>query len=171
MTQESWASIREAIETRNFVGWQGIPKGCTAQNLFDDVPDDLSDRPVRRLGDDVRSAKFVLLELEGYYRPMVSFREGQFILFDAMNPELAQGFAPLRDDLGEPAARLDWYYGTLEIPDGEWVFPERGITVFLNTTADKALHIALYRPTMLKKYRKRLRPVLRKRLRPMRGFG
>jgi hypothetical protein len=161
-------SIRQSIETRNFLDWRGLPQGCTAQDLFSNIPEDLSDRPVRPLGSDFSSATFVLLELAGYYRPMASFRNNQLILFDAMNPELAGGFPPLHQDLGEPATRLDWHYGTLSIPTGEWVYPERGITVFLNTTADKALHIALYHPTTLSEYQRHLRPHLQKHIRPLR---
>lgn len=171
MTKNNCAAIRKAIETRNFLGWQGLPAECTAKELFDNIPDDLSDRPTRSLGDDFQSATFVPVELEGYYRPMANFRQGQLVLFDGMNPDLAGGFAPLHKDLGEPAARLDWYYGTLEIRAGEWVYPERGITVFLNTTADKALHIALYHSTTLAEYNRILRPHLKKKLRPSGQFG
>ncbi|MBD2198158.1 MULTISPECIES: hypothetical protein [Calothrix] len=161
-------SIRQSIETRNFLGWRGLPAECTAQDLFTNIPTDLSDRPVRPLGSDFNQAIFVLLELPGYYRPMASFRHNQLIMFDAMNPDLAGGFAPLHQDLGEPATRLDWHYGTLSIPTGEWVYPERGITVFLNTTADKALHIAVYQPTTLSEYERNLRPHLQKQVRPLR---
>jgi len=168
MTQENCKQIRQAIETQNFLGWHGLAPECTAQELFSNIPSDLTDKPVRPLGDDFSPAVFVLLELAGYYRPMASFRDRQLILFDAMNPELAGGFAPLHTDLGEPAARLDWHYGTLSIPTGEWVYPNRGITVFLNTTADKALHIALYQPTRLSEYQRALRPHLQKQIRPLR---
>jgi hypothetical protein len=114
---------------------------------------------------------FVLLDITGYYRPTASIRDNKLVLFDGMNPELLGGFARLRDDLGEPVARLDWFYGTLEIPNGEWVYPERGITIFLNTLADKVLHIAVYRCTDLGNYVSTLRPNLRKELRPLNRFN
>jgi hypothetical protein len=168
MTQQNCQQIRQAIETRNFLGWQGLSPECTDRELFPNISSDLTDRPVRMLGNDFSPAVFVITELTGYYRPMVSFRDRQSILFDGMNPELAGGFAPLHQDLGEPADRLDWYYGTLPISGGEWVYPSRGITVFLNTTADKALHIALYRSTTLSEYQSKLRPHLQKKQRPLR---
>ena len=168
MIQNNCQSIRKSIETRNFLDWHGLPQECTAQQLFPNILEDLTDRPVRPLGDDFSPAKFVLLELAGYYRAMASFREDQLILFDAMNPDLPGGFLPLHKELGEPATRLDWHYGTLSIPTGEWIYPERGITIFLNTTSDKALHIALYQPTTLLKYQRSLRPHLQKHVRPLR---
>jgi hypothetical protein len=64
-------------------------------------------------------------------------------------PELEGGAAPLIADLGLPATRLDGDYGTLPIAQGEWPYPLRGVTLFLNTTSDKVLHLALYQPTTL----------------------
>lgn len=167
---DACAKARKAIQTREFVGWQGFPPHCTASDLFANLPhlpSDPADRPVRPLGENFQRAVFQVLDLPGYYRPTVSFRDDALVMFDAMNPDLALGFAPLEADLGAPAARLDWYYGTLEMPGGEWVFPARGITVFLNSTFDRALHLALYHPTSLATYLADLRPHLRKHVRPI----
>jgi hypothetical protein len=46
------------------------------------------------------------------------------------------------------------------------VYPSRGATLFLNTTADTALHVALFRPMTCEQYRRMLRPHLGKTLRP-----
>ena len=66
MTTTPCAQIRNAIETRNFQGWKGLPDSCQANQLFDNMPSDLSERPRRRLGS--RSAVWVLVQLDGYYR-------------------------------------------------------------------------------------------------------
>ena len=164
------ANARRAIQTRDFISWRGFPSDCTATDLFPTLPalpSDPAERPVRPLGEDFQPAVFQVLDLPGYYRPTVSFRDDKLVLFDAMNPDITGGFAPLEADLGAPAARLDWYYGTLEMPAGEWIYPARGITVFLNSTFDRVLHIALYHPTTLDAYRADLRPHLRKRMRPL----
>ena len=97
---------------------------------------------------------------------MANFRDGALILVDGMTPELDGGAGPLLADLGTPATRLDWDFGTLPISQGEWPYPERGITLFLNTTSDKVLHLALYAPT-LDAYLGSLRPPLAKRPLPM----
>ena len=167
MSDKNIDAVRMAIETRDFVGWNGLPDACAPGDLFDDFPDELSDRPTRPLGESFSPAVFVLLKLDGYYRPTASVLENELVLFDGMNPELPGGFQRLFDELGAPAARSDWFHGTLEIPNGEWVYPERGITVFLNSSADKALHIAVYHPTHLENYFRTLRPHLRKEERPM----
>jgi len=108
-----------------------------------------------------------VLDLPGWYRPMANFRDGGLILVDGMTPELDGGADPLLADLGTPATRLDGDFGTLPISQGEWLYPEHGITLFLNTTSDKVLHLALYAPTTLDVYLGSLRPPLAKRPLPM----
>jgi hypothetical protein len=169
MTIDACQAAARAIRERQFVGWRGLPGGCTPAALVPGLPDplpELADQPARRLGSDASSAAFVVLELPGWYRPMASFRGGSVVLVDGMTPELAGGAAPLLADLGAPAAKLDWDYGTLPIAHGEWPYPERGVTLFLNTTSDKVLHMALYVPTTLEVYLRTLRPPLAKRPAP-----
>ncbi len=168
MSKKNFETIYKAIETRDFVGWHGLPDLCNPGELFDNFPADLSKKATRPLGKSFKPAVSVTLDIAGYYRPTANMRDDVLILFDGMNPELAGGFARLHADLGEPAARLDWFYGTLEMPTGEWVYPERGITVFLDTEADKALHIALYPCADLDAYISTLRPDLQTRRLPRR---
>ena len=77
------------------------------------------------------------------------------------------GRSPIGQPFGSPAAQLDWYYGTLPIPGGEWVYPDRGITLFFSMETGKVLHLAVYHPTTLADYRSSLRPNLRKTMRPI----
>jgi hypothetical protein len=79
-----------------------------------------------------------------------------------MNPQAELGAL----GLGEPEERLDYAHGTLPVDAGEWVFAARGITLFVNTTAETLLHVALYAPTTAAGYRAALRPHLGKTLRP-----
>lgn len=163
MGEPDCGAAREAIARCAFVGWRGLPAGCPTDALLPGLPAAPAEaRPVRHLGAELRPATFVLLDLAPYYRPMASFEGRRLVLVDGMNPELDGGLAPLLADLGAPAQRLDWFYGTLAIPRGEWIFPERGITLFLNTDADEALHVALYHPASAAEYLRALRPNLRK---------
>ncbi len=167
-SEQNCQIIRKAIETRNFIGWKGLPSTCTAKDLFNNIPKDLSDEPVRPLGSTFIDSTFVPLSLTGYYMPKVSFRDDQLILFDGIILNLAGDFDMLHKDLGEPSARLDSYDGILTISNGEWIYPERGITVFINIRGDKVRHVSLYRPTTLEEYKKTLRLHLQKRYRPLR---
>ncbi len=170
MTTDACQTAAHAIQVRHFIGWRGFPTGCAPTALVPGLPDPLPDlgaQPSRRLGSDASSAAFVLLDLPGWYRPMASFRAGALVLVDGMTPELDGGATALLADLGAPATKLDWDYGTLPIAQGERPYPERGITLFLNTTSDKVLHLALYQPTTLELYLRSLRPPLAKRPTPM----
>jgi len=163
------STTKKRLAARDFVGWRGIPANCDAADLFGSPPADLASRPRRNLGDEFVPAQLWLLDLPGYYRPIASLVDGRLVLFDGMNPELAGPFAALRDDLGTPAGRLDWERGTLTISGGEWVYPERGITLFVDPdAANTALHVAVYHATTLDVYRRTLRPHLGKRLLPKR---
>lgn len=148
---------KQAIETRRFVGWSGLPAGCTPDAMFG-VPFEEEEWPTRMLGK--RSTRWVQVEVAGYYSPTVSVRDGVVVLFDGMNPDLDGGWAPLAADLGEPEAKLDWYRDTLLMTGGEWVYPARGITIFGRAAGNAALHVAVYTPTTLAEYEASLRPDL-----------
>lgn len=86
MTPKTCAEARTAIETRRFVG------------------------PERTLGG--VPTRWRILETPGYYRPIVSVRDGVVVLFDGMNPELVYAATTLqtyqktlRPKLGKKAHR------------------------------------------------------------------
>jgi hypothetical protein len=158
---------RERIARVSFVGWAGLPPGCRPGDLFERFPrEDPADWPRRPLGEDYEPVAFAQLDLARYYRPAANLRDGALVLFDGMNPQLDGGLEPLLADLGAPAVRLDYAHGTLGVGSGELVFCDRGITLFVNTTGDTALHVALYHVTTVDDYRRRLRLHLGKTLRP-----
>lgn len=146
---------RMAIETRRFLGWSGLPADCSTDAMFGVtfVPDDW---PERMLG--TEATRWHILDTPGYYRPMVSARNGIVVLFDGMNPELDGGWARLAKDLGEPETKLEWMDSGVSTPAGEWVYPARGITVFLDTQTNTPRHLAVYAPSTLDVYERALRP-------------
>ena len=160
------ADARDRITRVELVRWPGLPSGCRPSELFPELSDDTSQWAVRPLGGEYERAAFAVVDLPGYYRPTVSVRDGAVVMFDGMNPRLAGGLEPLVSDLGDPEARLDYRHGTLSVERGEWVYPSRGATLFVNTTADAALHVALFRPMTCEQYLRLLRPHLGKTLRP-----
>ena len=162
------AAAHARIGAVDLLGWDGLPRGCAPHELFGDLSDDTSAWAQRPLGEEFERAAFAVLDLPGYYRPTVSVREGAVVLFDGMNPKLRGGFARLASDLGAPPVRRGYSHGTLAIADGEWIYATRGLTLFVNTTAETALHVALYAPTTTEAYVSDLRPHLGKTLRPKR---
>jgi hypothetical protein len=154
-------AARKAIESRQLRGWTGLPAGCAPAALLG-VPLDTT-WGQRRLGSGHGPVQSRLLELEGYYRPMASVRDGAVVMFDAMNPDLDGGWAALAADLGAPEATHDWVYGTVPMAGGERIYAKRGITVYINRDGDDILHVALYAPTTPDAYARDLRPDLQKK--------
>lgn len=156
----------EQIRQLDFEIWDGLPVDCQLKELINLESIDVREYPIRHLGKKMVEVHSVLLDLPGYYRPTVNLRNGKVVMFDAMNPVMTGNLETLKAHLGKPALTLDWHYGTLPLEKGEWVFPDKGITLFLNSTFDKVLHIALYHATSSRDYLNKLRPNLKKTLLP-----
>jgi hypothetical protein len=158
----------QQIQNLDFHSWTGLPADCDWTELTGPLPSDWSEIAQRSLGSEFREAKMIMLPIQGYYRPSMSFVDGKAVLFEAMAPEFPEGGdAALIAEMGSPAARLDWDFGTLPCPASEFVYPKRGITLFLGDDLKKVLHVALYAATSLEEYNRVLRPRLGKTLRPM----
>jgi hypothetical protein len=155
MTQDPCAAARQSIEQRRFIGWRGLPAGCTPDALVGVAFDD--SWGVARLGEDLDEARQAVLHIKGYYRPMAFVRGGKVEAFDGMNPELDGDWAALAADLGEPDGKLDFVHGTTAMPGGERVYAQKGITVFLNPSNNFVVYVTLYAPTTLDGYVKKLR--------------
>lgn len=164
--KQACLEARSAIEARRFNRWQGLPAGCTADELFG-LPLD-SSWGEASLGENFGLTRRRLLNIAGYYRPMAYVRDGAMALFDAMNPVLDGGWAALAADLGTPDAQLDWVHGTLAMPGGERTYASRGITIFLNPENDFVVHVSVYVPTSVDGYVQRLRLNRLKRALPAR---
>ena len=96
---------------------------------------------------------------------------GELLLVDAPHPDLPGKLDGLLAALGPPPERLDSYLGTLLIENSEWVYPERGLTVFVNPANRRLLRIAVYRPVSLSGYRENLRLNLKRVRLPLRRHG
>lgn len=107
--------------------------------------------------------------IEGYDKPVRIWLDGdQVLLIDAEYPELATGGVPaLIEAIGPPQAKLDAFLGTFMIPESEWVYAERGLTLYINPENNIPLRLAVYPPTTLDGYRERLRMDLQMRRLPM----
>ena len=60
--------------------------------------------------------------------------------------------------LGRPAAKLDAFFD-IKMKKSEWVYPERGLTLYVNPENHVLLSAVGYAPTTLKNYLRTLRPI------------
>jgi hypothetical protein len=161
VTMMTCEEARHAIVMRRFVGWRGLPSGCSPTVLFGAALDD--SWGALPLGASREPARSRLLELAGYYRPLAYVRDDVPLAFDAMSPQLENDWQALAQDLGEPDATLDWVFGTVVMPGGERIYARHGITVFLNPETEAVVYVTLYGSTTVDTYLKMLRPPREKR--------
>ncbi len=64
---------------------------------------------------------------------------------------------PLLTKLGAPAAKLDARSGGVLLKGSEWVYPDRGLTLFVEPYNHAPLRVAVYPRTTLQEYRKKFR--------------
>lgn len=155
---------RSSIISARFLGWTGLPSGCTSEALFGVALD--STWGELRLGQHSIPTSSRLLDLPGYYRPLAFSRNGVVVLFDGTNPSLSTGWGDLSADLGRPSATLDWVHGTIAMRAGELVYAKRGIAVCLNPENLFVIHVSLFVPTTLEDYVNHLRIDRRKKALP-----
>ena len=60
--------------------------------------------------------------------------------------------------LGRPAAKLDAFFD-VKMKKIEWVYPDRGLTLYVEPHKHALLSVVGYAPTTLKNYRRNLRPI------------
>src|SRR4030095_1355848 len=161
---ETCQSITKKIIAREFLNWHGLPESCTPESMFNLKIDQQWGE--LKLGDHFEPARSHLLDLTGYYRPIVYARNGKVVMFDGMNPELKCEWNTLSADLGVPETTFDWTHGTVEMKKGERIYAARGITVFLNPENDFLVYISVYTPTTVEEYVNKLRPHRAKRILP-----
>jgi hypothetical protein len=160
-------SARQIISSLDLRTWQGLPAHCDWQAWTGPLPSDWQEVYARPLGSNFRPAHQLNVDVPGYLNPHLYFVEGEAVLFEAMVGPHLLFFKELVKELGKPADKLDWDFGTLPLPASEYVYPARGITLFLNTDKDRALHIGLFAPTTLAMYMENLRPRFGKKRLPL----
>jgi hypothetical protein len=163
------AALR-AFARRDFHDWRGLAPntslGETAA-IFE-VDDDW--RGVAKLGSDRREATWVSAQVEGYEKAVrVWLDEALVLLIDAESPTLLTGLPMLLRAIGTPEAKLDSYLGTFPLPESEWVYPGRGLTLYVNPENGILLRLAVFAPATLDVYRRRLRLDLQMRRLPLRA--
>jgi hypothetical protein len=146
------------ILNREFTNWRGFPENCNFEMLTGKLTKDIDSLPIFRLGNKFNEVRKLKLNLEGYYAPSVYFYNGKLFLFEAMILALSESDSILINSLGEPEKILDWDFGLLPLPNSEFIFAKRGITLFLDSTHSKIHQIALYKPTTSEEYIAKIRP-------------
>jgi hypothetical protein len=144
------ASALLAFANLQLDSWQGLPEDCSmadARRAFA-----LSDEDDGRgdLGKERELAYYQSLD----DRPLrIWHRESRVVLLDFENP--SDDFEVSRI-LGPPSAKLSVAWGFATLEDGEWVYPERGLSAIVLSTG-MAAHLYGFTPASVDAYVRSLR--------------
>lgn len=150
------ARALRAFAALDLAAWEGLPDACpvaVAHEIFA-LGDAIDGRG--RLGSDRQPASYQSLT----DRPLRLWeREGFVVLLDFEGPFDSIDVSRLP---GAPAKKLsvEWGYGTL--PDGEWLYPTRGLAAIV-LPAGEVAHLLGFSPSNGDRYAGTLRPQLGKR--------
>jgi len=151
--------------SKDFSHWTGLPDGCLLSDLTQSGVQLKEGMGLARLGR--HKTNFKMLVIDEYERSVrVWLEEEKVLLLDVKYPQIVPDLTTLLAQLGEPEAKLDAYLGTLLLPESEWVYPQQGLSLFINPGNNVLLRLAVYPPTVLETYQERLRLHLRRRRLP-----
>jgi hypothetical protein len=158
------ADALRAFAEHRLANWRGLPACTLAEvaahwTLLDDQA-----HP-GRIGH--RSASRTSAQVHTYDEPVDIWFDGEQVFLLLVEYPEFEGWPELLKQVGEPVAKLDSYLGTLLIPGSEWVYPERGLTLYVNPENRALLRLAVYAPTTLERYEAELRLSFKVRLLPL----
>jgi hypothetical protein len=150
----------------DLTAWSGLPAGTRPEDLEPAV-DAPADAPAMA-GLGLRKALVRHGGLTGTdveAEVWVSPESGEVWLVAIDHPPFAGSPEHVLQQLGEPALRLDNALGTVPLAGSEWVYPDRGLTVFADEEDERVWRVALFTPCRSEEYEERYRVALGQRRR------
>ncbi len=146
-----------ALARADFGSWTGWPTGCDLTKLEETFT--FAPTTTTSVAGDNRQSIFVRrAELPGVAQPLVLWlRETTVVRASLRYPEVDDP-AEVIKRLGQPSTKLDAIFGSVPIPKpkAEWVYAERGVTLFMSADASKILAVAVYPASTVEQYKNEL---------------
>jgi hypothetical protein len=159
---QSCSEAISILQAGNIAGWRGLPKSCTIADLTQYFPRISPGEGRAGLGR--REAYFTRVKAESFDSSIrVWLQDTQVLMLDVEALEKSSELSTLLSELGEPATKLDCYLGTLLFKEAEWVYPERGLTLFVDVNSQRLVHIVMFPATTMASYESEFRLNLRVR--------
>ena len=164
------AEALRVLAAHDFPNWRGLPKGCALADVAAVLTPVSDGRAQVVLGGEI--AFFGMYRSPAFVSPLrVWTRDDVVLLIDADARELSGSLPGWLAALGEPAARLDHFTDGIRSKGGEWVYPERGLALFLDGARQALIRFAVFVPTTLDGYTAHVRLEMRPTRVPMRSGG
>ena len=143
--------------------WKGLPGDCTldaVRNVFTVPPGGW--RGSGYVGEEPRELSWLSVTGGNFPRSVRVWLDGNHVvLLDAEILGKASDLNTLVKKLSAPAVKLDSYFGNAPMPNSEWVYPQIGLTLFVEPDNHNLLRVVVYPATTVEDYRKKFRMVFR----------
>ena len=143
----------KAIAVRDFRTWHGLPQDCSYAE-FDARFARMSDgHAVGNLGRTARMVSYRTHVVSGYKTGVHAWFEDDIIQLIELNfPSLPHPSSELSRSLGPAAAKIDYNLDIAVIPGGAWIYPNRGIALFVDGPLGEVMKIGVFHPCDLEYY-------------------
>lgn len=144
--------------------WKGLDVDCALPAVSEawSYADD-GWRGSRYVGEEPRALAWVSATGGGFPDSVRVWLDGpRVVMLETQVLGKASDLKALVAKLGPPAATLDAFF-EVKMEKSEWVYPDRGLTLFVNPENHILLRAVGYAPTTLENYRRHLRPSTRSR--------
>jgi hypothetical protein len=139
---------------RNLKQWNGLISGCQESTLQTWLPFNPGEGRTH-LGAELVTYRFRLLSSPGFGagvrfyfdQNLLALMGTEYWSFDR------QECVKLVQQLGEPAYRLDLYWRNLQVEAGEFVYPDRGVSLGIIPDTQLIVSVAVYPPCTLNDYK------------------
>lgn len=162
--------VLKTLATLELGHWTGLPEDASLDEARAVFSVDEQWRGAGTLGSDGGRRDWYSVSAANFPEGLRLWVDGdRLLLIDALRPVLPGGLDALLQELGQPTEKLESYLGTLPIKHSEWVYPDRGLTLYVNPANALLLRIAVYRSTSLEDYCNNLRLDLQRARLPING--
>jgi len=140
---------------RELAGWEGLPEGCTEQDVARWLPLRQGEG-IAHLGSERVEYRYRMAEVAGFTEPVQLYFRDQILCLvwtGLWSTDRTAG-ERLLQDLGDPPDRLDLGFGMGVIPGGEWVYAARGLMLGVSLSTGLMARVACYPPCSVVEYRR-----------------
>lgn len=142
---------------KDFLNWKVWDSDCVACCL-EDFFTRQSEFVSGFAGNDHSPAQFAYYKTENYLQPVrIWYRSGKFLRLDAEYPDIDLHSADLFAGLNPAISKMDYSFGITTIHNGEWVYPDLGVSLFFNGDHNRIIKVTIFLPVGLDRYIKEIR--------------
>lgn len=153
--QETW----NTIAARDYRQWNGLPPECGYSKLDGAFKRLRNEYGQGTLGRSNNPALFRMHIAEAYSQGLkVWFADEHIRLVEIEFPALPYPLHELLQQIGEPETKLDYHLDIMPVPSGAWIYPARGLALYLDAGHANVMRLGLFPPCSIDEYLENVHP-------------